>query len=281
MEHAERFRIRRFLYPTVFRKPGLDVEWEPSPRSVVDEMIAAAQVQVTDLVYDLGCGDGRIVIAAAAKTGAHGVGIDLDPRRIRESRKNAIGAGVDGVTRFVVEDLFEADITDASVIFLFLFPGVNMRLRPKLLGEVKPGARIVSYCHGMERWKPDDVMRKATNYTYLWVVPANMSGTWEGAVEDGKKRVPIRMTMTQEFQYVSGAVFVGRKVFQVKRARMEGETFTLSNTDDPQNRGFAISLRGEARGDTITGTLRASVLPREESPFVAYRNPVTRTSLAQ
>ena len=160
MEHAKPFRMRRFLYYEVFKEAGLDVNWDPTPRDVVDEMIATAQVRGTDLVYDLGCGDGRIVIATAVKTGARGVGVDLDPRRIGESNENALLAGVNGLTRFLKENLFEADVSDATVLFLYLFPDVNVRLRPKLLRELKPGTRIVSYSHDMGRWQPDDIVRR-------------------------------------------------------------------------------------------------------------------------
>ncbi|MGD0231903.1 MAG: class I SAM-dependent methyltransferase [Syntrophorhabdales bacterium] len=281
MEQANRFRIRRFLYPTVFKKAGPDVDWEPSPPEVVDDMIGLAQVRGTDLVYDLGCGDGRIVIAAAAKTGARGVGVDLNPRRVGESHENALLARVGGLTRFVKEDLFEADLSDATVLFLFLFPDVNLRLRPKLLRELKPGTRIVSYCHDMGRWRPDDITRRMSNDIYLWIVPGNMSGIWEGIIETGGRQLPLRMTMRQEFQQVSGAVFVGRKVFQVKNTGMEGETFFLSDRDDPQGHGLTVSVRGAVRDDMVTGTVRTHAFPQERSPFVARRDPSTRMPLAQ
>ena len=281
MERTSRFRIPRYLYPTAFKKAGLDVYWEPSPRDAVDEMIGMARVRGTDLVYDLGCGDGRIVIAAAAKTGARGVGVDLDPRRVSESHENALQAGVDGLTRFVNEDLFEADISDATVLFLFLYPDVNRRLRPKLLRELKPGTRIVSYSHDMGRWKPDDIARRMTNYIYLWIAPGNMSGIWDGSIEMGGRQLPLRMTMRQEFQQVSGAVFVGQKVFQVKNTDMEGEAFFFSDRDDPRGRGLTVSLRGTVRDDTVTGTVQTYAFSQERSPFMARRNPATRMSLAQ
>ena len=281
MGHPEGFLIRRFLFPTAFRKDGPDVSWEPSPLDAVDQMIGMAHVCDTDLVYDLGCGDGRIVIGAAAKTGARGVGIDLDPRRIMESYENSLQAGVGGLTRFVEEDLFDADISDATVLFLFLYPDVNLRLRPKLLRELKPGARIVSYCHDMGRWEPDDTIGRATDSIYLWIAPGNMSGLWEGFVETGGTRVPLRMTMRQEFQRVSGAVFVGQKVFQVRNACMDGETFTFSDEDDPQGRGLTLSLGGAIRDDRAAGTVDTYPFPRERATFAACRSPSTRISLAQ
>ena len=168
---------------------SLDVRWEPSPREVVDEMIRMASVGSGDVVYDLGCGDGRAVIGAARKTGARGVGIDLDPVRVQESCENAFAEQVAHLVRFVKADLFKSEINDATVLFVFLFPEVNRRLRPKLLSDLRPGTRIVSYCHDMERWTPDHCVRIRSNYLYLWVVPANMSGRWEGRVE-ADKNVP-------------------------------------------------------------------------------------------
>ncbi len=131
------------------------------------------------------------MIAAAAKTGARGVGVDLDPRRISESCEAALRAGAGGLTQFVNRNLFEADIGDATVLFLFLFPDVNFRLRPKLLRELKPGTRIVSYCHDMGRWRPDDVIARTTNDIYLWIAPGNMSGVWEGSIETGEGNCPF------------------------------------------------------------------------------------------
>lgn len=274
MEHREHYPLRRFLYPTAFRKAGPDVGWEPTPAGVVEQMIALARLRDTDLAYDLGCGDGRIVIAAA-KAGARGVGIDLDERRIAESRENALAAGVGDLTRFVKGDLFEADIGDASVLFLFLFPDVNLRLRPKLLGELKAGARIVSYSHDMGRWRPDEV----DGDTYLWIAPGDLSGTWRGAAGAGPESVPLQMAMRQEFQRVSGAVFVGERVFQVRGAVMAGERFSFGDGDD--RRGETVSLSGSVAGDTAAGFVEKGPLPRRRLPFLVRRDPSTRIPLAQ
>ena len=133
----------------------LDVPFEPTPEAVVEEMIRIADVSKEDVVYDLGCGDGRIVIAAAKKTKCRGVGIDIDPERIKESRENAAREGVSDRTRFIVQDLFDSDIRDATVVMIFLYPEVNIRLRPKILNEMNPGARLVSHMHNMGDWLPD------------------------------------------------------------------------------------------------------------------------------
>jgi SAM-dependent methyltransferase len=148
-----------------------DVRYEPSPPEVVRAMLELAGVTSRDVVYDLGCGDGRIVIAAAKEFGARGVGIDIDPQRIAESEENARKAGVAGRVRFRNEDLFEADISEATVVTLYLWPWVNLKLRPKLLRGLKPGTRVVSHWHDMGDWKPDKEIEVSGRKIYLWRIP--------------------------------------------------------------------------------------------------------------
>jgi SAM-dependent methyltransferase len=152
------------------RRP--DVRYEPSTPEIVDEMLRLAGVKRGDVVYDLGCGDGRIVIAAAQKYGARGVGIDIDPQRIKEAQENARKAGVTRRVRFINQDLFEADIHEASVVMLYLLPWVNLRLRPKLWSELKPGTRVVSHSHDMGDWKPEKESQAGGDTIYLWTIPA-------------------------------------------------------------------------------------------------------------
>lgn len=153
------------------RKP--DVPFEPSPQNVVELMLKLANVHKGDVVYDLGCGDGRIVITAAKKFGATGVGIDIDPIRIKESLRNARKAGVIDRVAFRNEDLFEADIKEATVVTLFLWRAANLKLRPKLLRELKPGTRVVSYYWDMDDWKPDKRIELDNNPIYIWMIPEN------------------------------------------------------------------------------------------------------------
>ena len=159
-------------------KPELDVPYVPTSEQAVQGMLKLAGVKKTDIVYDLGCGDGRIVIAAAKNYGAHGVGIDLNPERIKEANENAKKAGVESLVRFEEGDLFKADFHEATVVTLFLLPEVNLQLRPKLLKDLKPGTRIVSNTFDMEDWKPDKQMNVDGSETYLsrklymWIVPA-------------------------------------------------------------------------------------------------------------
>lgn len=150
-----------------------DVVYVPTPPAVVNEMLRLADVKSTDLVYDLGSGDGRIVIAAAQQRGARGIGIDIDPQRIQEANANAQAAGVSDRVEFRQQDLFETDFSDATVVTLYLLPELNVKLRPKLLRELKPGTRIVSHAFDMGDWKPEQVVEVDGRTIYYWVVPEN------------------------------------------------------------------------------------------------------------
>jgi SAM-dependent methyltransferase len=152
-------------------KPKLDVHFVPTPHEVVDAMLKMAKVTKDDVVYDLGCGDGRIVIAAAKQYGARGVGIDLDPDRIKEARENAEKAGVTDKVKFIEGDLFQQDLSDASVVTLYLLSELNMRLRPKLFKELRPGSRVVSHSFSMGDWQPKEQAEINNNRIYFWVIP--------------------------------------------------------------------------------------------------------------
>lgn len=151
------------------RKP--DVRYEPSPKPVVRAMLELAGVNAKDVVYDLGSGDGRTPIAAARDFGARAVGIEIDPKLVALARANARKAGVADRVSFRNEDLFEADFRDATVVTLFLYPDVNLKLRPRLLAELRPGTRIVSHYHDMGDWKPDRKIRVDGRPLYLWTIP--------------------------------------------------------------------------------------------------------------
>jgi SAM-dependent methyltransferase len=158
-----------------------DVPYVPSTERAVEEMLKLAEVKKTDIVYDLGCGDGRIVIAAAKIYGARGVGIDINPERIKEARENARRAGVEHLVRFEENDLFVANIREATVVTLFLLPQVNLKLKPRLLSELKPGTRVVSNTFDMGDWKPVKQVNLAesgdieysglSDRFFLWIIP--------------------------------------------------------------------------------------------------------------
>jgi ubiquinone/menaquinone biosynthesis C-methylase UbiE len=148
-----------------------DVPYVPTKQEVVEEMLRMADVKPGDVVYDLGCGDGRIVITAVQKFGARGVGVDIDPRRIAEANENARRAGVENQVTFRIGDLFETDIREATVVTLYLLPEVNLRLKPKLQRDLKPGTRVVSHDFSMgDDWKPEKTLRLGNDWIYFWTI---------------------------------------------------------------------------------------------------------------
>ena len=150
------------------RRP--DVIFVPTRELVIDAMLKAAKVGPNDIVYDLGCGDGRIVVAAA-KLGARAVGIDIDPVRIKEANENAAKNGVAGKVDFRQQDLFEADIREATVVTLYLLPSLNVKLRPRLMDQLRPGTRIVSHDFDMGDWVPEETIAVDGKTVYLWTIP--------------------------------------------------------------------------------------------------------------
>ncbi len=160
-----------------------DVVFVPTPPEVVEAMLKVAKVGKGDVLYDLGSGDGRIPITAARKYGiARGIGIDISPERIKEAIENLRKARVGDRVRFVNADLFESDLSDATVITLYLLPTLNLKLLPKLLKEVKPGTRVVSHAFDMGSWKPQQTLKVGTHSVYFWTIPARGTASYEAAV---------------------------------------------------------------------------------------------------
>ena len=198
---------------------GKDVVWVPTPQAVVDAMLDMAKVTKSDVVYDLGSGDGRTVITAA-KRGARAMGIEYNPDMVELSKKNAEAAGVAERATFVKADLFETDFSKADVITMFLLPSINMKLRPKLL-DMKPGTRIASNTFTMEDWQAGETVTITDGCSsswctaLFWVVPAKVAGTWN--TPSGA------LTLTQNFQMLSGTL--GNQAVQ---GRLRGNEITLT-----------------------------------------------------
>lgn len=170
----ERNSPYQFLAQAQPRKPAQqpDVIFVPTPHEVVDDMLRLANVGKGDILYDLGSGDGRIAIAAAKKFGIRAVGIDIDPERIREANENARKAGVAHLVEFRQDDLFKADFREATVVTLYLLPDLNVKLRPRLWSELKPGTRIVSHQFDMGTWTPEKRLESSGRLVYFWTIPA-------------------------------------------------------------------------------------------------------------
>jgi SAM-dependent methyltransferase len=165
-----------------------DVVYVPTPYEAVDAMLKVAKVGKSDVVYDLGSGDGRIPIMAVQKYNAvRAVGIDINPERIKEAEANLKAAGLGSRVRFLNEDLFEAKISDATVVSLYLLPSLNLKLLPKLLADLKPGTRIVSHAFDMGSWKPEHTLKANGSTVYFWTIPAKGTAQYEAAVAASKK----------------------------------------------------------------------------------------------
>lgn len=170
------------------KKTDLDVMFVTTPHRVVKEMLKLAEVKKDDVVYDLGSGDGRIVIAAARDFGARGVGVELDKELIVKSVKNAEQAGVAERVKFLEKDFFTIDLREATVVTLYLLPDLNARLLPKFLKELKPGSRIVSHRWEMGKWRPDMTLNAYGTKAHLWVVPAHVDGNWRVTLANEKDK---------------------------------------------------------------------------------------------
>jgi SAM-dependent methyltransferase len=234
-------------------KIKLDVPYEPSSEEVVRTMLEIAQVGKDDLVYDLGCGDGRIVIAAAQKAGARGVGVDLDPERIKESLGNARQANVANRVQFFQQDLFQTDIGKATVVMLYLWPEVNLKLRPKLLRELKPGTRVVSHSHNMGSWEPDQTITVPQGHNvYFWVIPANVTGIWEWGNPGEKERYVMKLS--QQFQKVSGMLQLGPDEIPVKNLELRGDRLQFIVERFFKGQMQTLRFTGRVQGHLIEGT---------------------------
>lgn len=232
----------------------LDVPYVETPPDIVKLMLEMADVSWGDYVIDLGTGDGRIVIAAA-KLGATGHGIDLDPQRIEEARDNARGSGVTDRVAFMEQDLFESDLGDATVVTMFLNEEVNLRVRPRLLEQLSPGTRIVSHNFDMGDWQPDGHEQVLQNNNgnffihdvYFWIVPADMAGSWQA----GGAGVNFSLDVTQKFQALEVKLQLDGRPLTVTAAWLRGDRFTVLASEPGSGKSHTYS--GRVTGDTLSG----------------------------
>ena len=224
-------------------QPGKDVVWVPTPDATVNKMLEIAEVSAKDFLIDLGSGDGKTVIAAA-KLGARAVGVEFNPDMVALSKKNAEKAGVSEKIKIIQGDLFEADLSEATVITMFLLPDINLKLRPKLL-DLKPGTRIVSNTFTMGEWQPDvevttEENSMSWNTALMWIVPAKVEGIW--------KLGPDELNIRQEFQMVSGTLKHDNQLSDISEGKLKGDVITF------RINGAAYS--GQMKGkNTLLGTV--------------------------
>ena len=211
----------------------LDVPYVPTPNDVVAKMLDLAEVDSSDYVIDLGSGDGRIVIAAA-KRGATGHGIDLDPKRVEEARNNAQSQEVDDQILFMEENIFDTDFSKASVITMYLLPTINKKLRPHLLDKLEPGTHIVSHSFNMGDWEADKTVNmnpensSRSHTVYYWIIPAKVGGTWQWAT-NGQN---FTMKIDQKYQEISVSLSDNNgSTYDITKKKLKGDRLTVQATD--------------------------------------------------
>jgi SAM-dependent methyltransferase len=240
-------------------QPQRDVPFVPTDDAVVAAMLRLGEVAQDDLVYDLGCGDGRIVVAAG-RLGARGVGVDIDLQRIHEASERVRNSGLAKRVTLRRESFFDVDLRDATVVMLYLLPGINVKLRPKLLWELRPGSRIVSNNFEMGDWGPDKTDSIHHRTLYKWIVPAWVQGQWRCIIDraaDDRRGVRrhMRLSLKRHYQHVSGTARLGRRDVVITEGRIRGDelSFTLWHAQ-----GVRPPVRFVARvtGNQLRGTCR-------------------------
>ena len=241
-----------------------DVIYVPTPQVVVDEMLKMVKMQAGDFVIDLGSGDGRIIITAAKKYGARGFGVDLDTVLLKRAREGAQKEGVADRVQFIEQNLFETDLSKASVITSYLLPEMNEKLRPKLLA-LKPGTRVVAHDYDMGEWYPDEqktllvpektVGDPGKSYIFFYIVPAKIAGQWESLINVGGRGVIYEFDFDQSFQKVSGEAKVDGKPVRLPIFKVQGDQLAFE-VDVPQGAGMTKHrFQGRVTQDIIEGTV--------------------------
>ena len=226
----------------------------PTPQSVVDKMLEVAKVTKDDYVFDLGSGDGRIPITAAARYGARGFGVDINPKLVAEARENAKAAGVSDRVQFRRQDLFKTSVREATVVGLYLFVWANEKLRPRLISELRPGSRIVAHDFPIgDDWKPDIEEDVENRTVYLWYVPAQVAGRWE--IAGGPPGLSIRLE--QRFQMIEGTATVNGRSVPLQNARLRGDAIEFTVALDP---GKPMLFRGRVNGNKMEPRAEAGAM---------------------
>jgi len=261
----------------------LDVNFEPSHPRVVETMLRMAGVGKDDVVYDLGCGDGRIAIMAARRFGARAVGIDISTQRIMEAREKAEHLEVSDRVKFIQSDIMEADIREATVVTLYLIERVNVKLRPRLLEQLKPGTRVVSHAFRMGKWRRDWSVkhrRSRTGWIYYWVIPSRVKGTWrwKTSLPDGRKSTG-RLKLGQKFQRVTGRIRfpeTRRRFSRIRNAVLTGRYLIFKTKTRYAGRRVHIEYWGVVQGDDIRGVQKWT--DRRGRPIAAFKWHARRVS---
>lgn len=229
-------------------QPGKDVIWVPTNDALVERMLQMAKTTSSDLVYDLGAGDGKIAIAAAKKFGARSVGVEYNPDMAKYAQCLVAAEGVSGRTKIIHGDVFQTDFSAATVVTLYLLPELNLRLRPTLL-KMKPGTRVVSHSFLMDDWEPDERSNTEDGSAYLWIVPAQVGGTWTFTPQQGGERFVAQLEQT--FQTLRGSVGSGANAKDISDAALNGAEIRFAFTGE----GGTSQLKGTVNGQRIEATV--------------------------
>jgi len=232
---------------------GKDVVWVPTPDEVVERMLAMAQTRPEDYVIDLGAGDGKIAIAAAKKFGARSLGVEYNPDMVKHAQRNAQVAGILGRAQILQGDIFATDFSQATVLTLYLLPSLNMKLRPQIL-TMRPGTRVVAHAFNMEDWEPDEVSDVEGRRTFLWIVPANVTGRWAMEVNSGGNSEKFDLRLDQRYQKIEGAALLGSVEAGLREPRLNGPNISFAYVD---NKGVRRDLTGRVAGGRMEGSFRA------------------------
>lgn len=216
----------------------LDVPFVPTEEEVVDAMLELANIGPKDVLYDLGSGDGRILVSAAKECGARGVGIDIDPLRIAEAVEYAEMSQVGDLVEFIEDNIFTADFSEATAVSLYLLQSINEQLKPRLLNELRPGTRVVSHAFDMGKWKPDESRKVGSVNIYKWIVPSRIAGVWEWE-RAGKT---YRIDLQQSYQDVSGDAWVDGKSARLKSAELRGRRLSVEIQGSEMSRPARFSI---------------------------------------
>ena len=243
-----------------------DTPYVQTPQNVVDRMLQVARVGPGDYVIDLGSGDGRMVITAAQKFGARGFGVDLDRRLVELANQRAASAGVADRAVFYERDLYDTDLSGASVVTIYLLPEVNLMVRPKLLATLKPGTRVVSHDYNMGDWPPDEQMvldapdkpvgRDKKSRVFYWTVPANAAGKWRWELPVSGKPAVFDLVVAQNFQMIKGSLLVDGQALPLENPRLLGEAISFT-VNDPRAR-TRYDFTGRIAGRGIAGEVRVA-----------------------
>lgn len=252
-------------------QPGKDVVWVPTPDTLVTRMLQLAGVTAQDTLFDLGSGDGKIVIAAAREYGARGTGVEFNPDMVALSIRRAAAAGVSDRARFVRGDIFETDFSSATVVTMYLLPQLNMRLRHTLMA-MRPGTRVVSHQFGLGDWEPDETTRISYQSTHLWIVPANAGGEWRLSVPHAKGPLAASLKIEQTFQKIRGVLVFDEIETSIREAHVSGTRIRFAFTDlDGALRQVDARIGQDEMVGTVAAIRRVAGQPARPVEFVARR----------